>query len=184
MSFFSKLIAPYRKGERNFERGRAAELRRDFKAAEKYFRVAANAFNEHIAKKKKGGHEVRPSHLVMAGICYARIGRYKNSLRALDECIERKDIPDAFLHAGYAAAKLGDAGRTVGYWTAYPSWADQRIIANVLKEQIKSIRSQETPDLQVACEAVAQAILSQDHENIKTKSFTPYKPTNPPKRRY
>jgi len=184
MSFFSKLIAPYRKGEKNLERGRAAEIRRDFKAAEEYFRVAANAFDEHITKKKDEGQEARPSHLVMAGICYTRVGRFEDALRVLDECIDRKDIPDAFLHAGYAAAKQGNADRAVKYWTGYPSGADQRVIANVLKEQIDLIRSRKTPNLQAACEAVAQAIFSQDMENSKNKNFSPYKPTNPPKRGY
>jgi tetratricopeptide (TPR) repeat protein len=184
MSFFSRLIAPYRKGERNFERGRAAELRRDFKAAEKYFQIAADAFDEHIAKKEMTGQEVGTSHLVMAGICYTRLGRNHDALRVLDECIERRDIPDAFLHAGYAAAKLGDAERTMTYWKEYPSWADQRIIANALNKQIKTISSQETPDLQTVCQAISQAIFSQDHENAKAKSFRPFKPTNPPKRRY
>lgn len=184
MSFFSKLIQPYRKGQRNFERGRAAEFRRDFDAAKNYFQVAAEAFDEHIAKKEADGKEVRPSHLTMAGICYTRIGRYEDALRVLDECMERKEVPDAFLHAGYAAAKMGDADKAVEYWKGYPHWAGQRVIANTLKEQIKAIRSQDTPDLQGACEAMAQAIFKQDRANSVGKKFSPYKPVYPANRKY
>lgn len=184
MSFFSKLIAPYRKGERNFERGRAAEFRKDFNAAKDYFLTGAEAFDEHITKKEKQGQEVSPSHLVMAGICYTRIGRNEDALRVLDECIERKDIPDAYLHAGYAAAKLGFADKAANYWGNYPSWADQRIIANALKDMLRTLKSQQTPDLQTACETLAQAIAKQDLENSRNKKFTPYKPTDPPKRSY
>lgn len=184
MSFFSKLVKPYRKGERNLERGRAAEGRRDFKKAEEYFRIGAEAFDEHIAKKLSDGEEVRPSHLVMAGICYTRIGRYEDALKVLDECIERKIIPDAFLHAGYSAAKLGDADKAIEYWKGYPSWVEQRIIEKTLNAQIKLLRSQDTPDLQGACEAVAEAVLKQDFQNDKDKKFQPYKPVHPPKRRY
>jgi len=184
MSFFSKLVKPYRRGERNLERGRAAELRRDFEAAEQYFRTAAEAFDEHFADKRKRGEEIRASHLVMAGICYTRIGRYEDALRVLDACIELKHIPDAYLHAGYSAAKLGDAERAVKYWKEYPSWVDQRIIETALVEQVKAIRSQESPDLQAACEAVAEAVFKQDHQNEVIRSRQPYKPVWPPRRGY
>jgi len=184
MSFFSKLVKPYRRGERNLERGRAAEVRRDFEAAEACFRTGAEAFDEHFADKQKRGEEVRPSHLVMAGICYTRIGRYEDALRVLDECIELKKIPDAYLHAGYSAAKLGDAARAVGYWKQYPSWVDQRIVEPALVEQVKAIRSQENPDLQAACEAVAKAVLTQDIQNESVRRRQPYKPVWPPKRGY
>jgi len=184
MSFLHKLIAPYRKGEQNFKRGRAAEFRRDFKAAEDHFKVAAEAFDEHMAKKNAKGEEVRPSHLVMAGICYTRLGRNEDGLRVLDECIERKDIPDAFLHAGYAAAKMGLAEKARDYWSKYPLWAEQRIISIALREQVKALRSQTEPDLAAACEAVAKAIFDQDLENSRSKKFSPYKSTYPPKRRY
>jgi tetratricopeptide (TPR) repeat protein len=184
MSFFSKLIAPYRKGERNFERARAAEFRKDAKAAKNYFRIGAEAFDEHIAKKEAQGKEVRPSHLVMAGICYTRIGRFEDALLVLDQCIQNKDIPDAFLHAGYAAAQLGFVDKTINYWGNYPSWADQRIIATALKEQIKIVRSQKESALQTACESVTQAIIKQDIDNSRSKQFSPYNPTPHPKRRY
>jgi len=171
MSFFSKLVQPYRKGEKNFERGRAAELRRDFAKAEEYFTTAAHAFDEHFAKKNATNEDIRPSHLVMAGICYTRIGRFEDGLQALEQCIEAKDIPDAFLHAGYAAAKLGMANKAVRHWKDYPDWAGQRVIANTLKEQIKAIRSSETPDLQSACEAVAKAVQNQDKTNQNERKF-------------
>lgn len=186
MSFFSKLIKPYRKGERNFDRGRNAESRRNAEAAKEYFSKAAAAFDEHIADKQKRGQEVRPSHLVMAGICYTRIGRHEDGLRVLDQCIERKEIPDAYLHAGYNAAKLGDANRAEAYWKSYPGWADQRIIANALKEQIAAIRTHGKDGLQSACEAVTLAIFKQDIENGRRAKFGPhqYKKAQPVKRRY
>ena len=173
MSFFTKLVQPYRKGEKNFERGRAAELRQDFSKAEEYFTTAASAFDEHFAKKSNADKESRPSHLVMAGICYTRIGRYEDGLRVLNQCIEAKEIPDAFLHAGYAAAKLGMADKAVSYWQNYPDWAGQRVISKALKKHIKVIRSTDSPDLQAICESVAQAVFEQDKTNAKDRPFRP-----------
>ncbi|WP_229591490.1 tetratricopeptide repeat protein [Pseudodesulfovibrio sediminis] len=171
MSFFSKLIPPSRKGHKNFERGRAAELRADYSKAEAYFTTAAEAFDAHLTLLETEGEEARPSHLVMAGICYTRTGRFEDALRVLDACIERKKIPDAFLNAGYAAAKLGLADRTVAYWQAYPDWAGQRVIANTLTDLVKAIRKQENPDLQGACEAVALAVAKQDKTNQRDRRF-------------
>lgn len=171
MSFFSKLVKPYRKGEKNFDRGRAAEFRKDFEKAMEYFKEGAVGFDEHLADLQSKGKEPRPSHLAMAGVCYTRLGRYDDALRVLDECIDLKDIPDAFLHAGFAAAKLGQADRAVGYWKEYPSWADQRILANVLKEQIKAISKSETPDLDSACDAIIRGVYEQDQYNRKDRNF-------------
>lgn len=184
MSFFSKLVAPYRKGEKNFERARAAELRKDFDQAENYFEAAAKGFDEHLAEKEDAGQEARPSHLVMAGICYTRLGRNEDALRVLDACIERKDIPDAFLHAGYAAAKLEQIDLAIDYWSRYPAWAEQPYIANALKEQVKAIRNHDAPDLQAACETVAQAVHRQDKANAKAKSMTRGKQIVPRNRGY
>ena len=171
MSFFSKLVKPYRKGEKNFDRARAAEFRRDFEKAREYFKDSAAAFDEHLADKRARGEEIRPSHLAMAGLCYTRLGRYEDALQTLDECLGRKDIPDAFLYAGFAAARLGRADRAVGYWKNYPTWADQRILANVLKEQIAAISKTDEPDLETACEAVMQGVYEQDQYNRKDRNF-------------
>lgn len=171
MSFFSKLVQPYRKGEKNFERGRAAELRRDFTKAEEYFTTAAHAFDKHFAKKDAANKDSRPSHLVMAGICYTRIGRFEDGLHVLEQCIEAKDIPDAFLHAGYAAAKLGMTEKAITHWKNYPDWAGQRVIANTLKNQLKKISTEDKPNLQMACEAVAKAVQEQDKTNQNDRKF-------------
>ncbi|MCJ2164343.1 MULTISPECIES: hypothetical protein [unclassified Pseudodesulfovibrio] len=171
MSFFSKLVRPCRKGEKNFQRGRAAEQRSDFVKAKQYFTEGAAAFDEHLAEINAKNERPRPSHMVMAGICYTRTGRYADALRILDDCIEAKDIPDAFLNAGYAAAKSGQAERAVAYWRDYPAWAGQRIIAGVLKELVRAIRSSDSPDLQGACEAVANAVFEQDKANARDRKF-------------
>ena len=171
MSFFSKLVKPYRKGEKNFDRARAAEFRRDFEKARGYFTEAATAFDEHLADKRAKGEDIRPSHLAMAGLCYTRLGRYDDALSTLDECMGRKDIPDAFLYAGFAAAKLGQADRAVGYWKDYPTWADQRILANVLREQIEAISRADAPDLDAACDALIQGVYEQDQYNRKDRNF-------------
>lgn len=178
MSFFSKFVAPYRKGEKNFERGRAAELRGDFGKAEEYFRVGAEGFDAHFAK----GGVSKPSHLVMAGICYTRIGRNEDALDVLDRAMGAKDIPDAFLHAGYAAARLGDRDAAVRYWSGYPAWADQRFIAETLKEQIAALQG--GSDVEAVCEAVAKAVHRQDRENAKKKHMTHDNQKIAPKRGY
>ena len=171
MSFLSRLVKPYRRGEKNFERGRAAERRGDFAKAEEYFRAGAAAFDEHLADKQGRGEIARPSHLVMAGICYTRVARFEDGLRVLDACLAEKDIPDAFLNAGYAAARLGRTERAVGYWMDYPAWAGQRIIQTTLREQVRLLRSDAVPDLGAACRAVDQAVLEQDHNNTKDRSL-------------
>lgn len=169
MSFLSKLTSPARTGEKNFERARSAEGRREFDTAADLFQAAADAFDEHMAKQAEAGKEIRTPHLVMAGICYTKIGRNKDALALFRQCIERKEVPDAFLHAGYAAAKLGHAEDAATYWAAYPDWADQRIIAAALKEQVTAIRKQGESALQTACEAVAEAVFRQDKQNRSAK---------------
>lgn len=184
MSFLSNITPPHRRGEKNFDRGRAAEGRRDFTKALEYFQAGADGFDAHFAKSKEQGKTIRPSHLIMAGICYTRLGRNEDALAVIGECLEQKEIPDGYLHAGYAAAKLGDAGRTINYWKAYPAWADQRIIATALKEQETAIKEQGEAALQSACEAVAEAVFQQDRANAKAKHFTRGKQKVPPKRGY
>ena len=184
MSFFSKLTPSHRKGEKNFERARAAEGRRDFDAAMEYFHDSAKAYDVHFAESEESGKALRPSHLVMAGICYTRIGRNADALDVLDACLALKEIPDAFLHAGYAAAKLSEADKAVDYWEHYPAWADQRIIATALKEQTALIRTQGEAALQSACEVVAEAVFRQDKENAKSKPFSRGKQKVPAKRGY
>ncbi|NDV20332.1 hypothetical protein GO013_13025 [Pseudodesulfovibrio sp. JC047] len=171
MAFFDRFVQPYRIGEKNFERGRTAEFRRDETKAAAYFATAATAFDDHLRKKTAAHKDVRPSHLVMAGICYARTGRFEDALHTLETCLEAKDIPDAFLHAGYAAAKLGKTKTAIAHWTHYPDWAGQRIISTALKTILRTIQSADEPDLQFACEAVANAIRAQDAYNRVDRNF-------------
>jgi len=168
MTFLSNLIPPSRRGEKNVERGRAAELRGDFTAAEGYFRTAADAFDAHLARQRERNAAVRTAHLVLAGIAYVRIGRNADALAALDAALETGPIPDAYLHAGYAAAKIGDTDRAAAYWAAYPDWADQRSVARTVHEQAAALR-RETTDAQSACEAVARAVLDQERENARRR---------------
>jgi tetratricopeptide (TPR) repeat protein len=170
MSFFSKLVKPYRKGEKNFDRARAAEFRRDFDKARTYYQEAAVGFDEHLADKRAKGEEIRPSHLAMAGLCYTRLGRYEDALATLDECLGRKEIPDAFLYAGFAAARLDRLDKAVAYWKAYPTWADQRILANVLKEQIAALGS-DSPNIDEVCDAIISGVYEQDQYNRKDRNF-------------
>ncbi|WP_319581589.1 hypothetical protein [uncultured Pseudodesulfovibrio sp.] len=167
MSFLSKLVRPETKGGKNFERGRAAEARGDFGKAETYFGDGAAAFDDFFGGEP---NNVRPSHLVMAGVCYTRVGRYEDALRVLAECVERKEIPDAFVNAGYAAAKLGRAEEAARYWALYPSWAGQRKVETALKEQVRLIHAGGA-DLDDACEAVAVAVNEQDKVNARDRNF-------------
>ncbi|MEZ7197321.1 hypothetical protein [Pseudodesulfovibrio karagichevae] len=167
MTFFSKLIRPETRGKKNFERGRAAEARGDFAKAETYFGEGATAYDEYFAGEPG---DVRPSHLAMAGVCYTRAGRYEDALRVLAECVERKEIPDAFLNAGYAAAKLGRANEAARYWALYPSWAGQRKVESALNAQVRAIRAG-AADLGAACEAVARAVFEQDKINGRDRNF-------------
>lgn len=183
MSFFSKFTKPYKKGEMNFERARDAEAAKRFPKAEEYFIKSAEGFDAHFAAKDAAGDEIHTPHLVMAGIAYTRLGRNQDALRVLDAALARKEIPDAFLNAGYAAAKLGDADLARNYWSRYPAWADQRIIANALKEQL-SLLAAEAPDLVACCEAIAKAVLAQDIENDRVKRRMDYKKVFPPNRGY
>ncbi|QGY38969.1 tetratricopeptide repeat protein [Pseudodesulfovibrio cashew] len=183
MSFFSRLVPPSRKGENNFKRARAAELRRDFDKAQAYFSAAAGAFDDHFARLKDKGKAPRASHLAMAGICYTKLGRNEDAITILEQCLAIKDVPDAYLHAGYAAAKLGDADRAVDYWDRYPQWAEQRIVAKALKEQVQALR-EEKISLQAACEAVAHAVHQQDKHNAGVRLMRRGKKEYPPHRGY
>ena len=170
MSFLSKFIPPARRGEKCVERGRAAELRGDFAAAEAHFRDGAEAFDAHLTSRGQRGRDVRPSHRVLAGIAYTRTGRNQDALAVLGPVLKSGDIPDAYLHAGYAAAKLGDGERAAGYWAAYPDWAEERLLGRVLREQAAALRLGGDP--QAACEAVARAVLAQDRENARRRPMS------------
>ena len=166
MDLFSS--PPSRKGEHHFERARAAELRGDFAAAEDHFRAGAESFDAHFADAEGKGKAVRPAHLVMAGICYTRLGRNEDALAVLDRALGAREIPDAFLHAGYAAAKSGDPARAAAYWSRYPDWAEQPVLSAALREQAAALgRPGADPD--AACLAVAEAVQRQDRENAKRK---------------
>jgi pentatricopeptide repeat protein len=167
MTFFSKLVRPETKGKKNFERGRAAEARGDFAKAGTFFADGAAAYDEYFAGEPG---EIRPSHLAMAGACYTRAGRYEDALRVLAECVERKEIPDAFLNAGYAAARLGRANEAARYWALYPSWAGQRKVESTLNALVRMIRAG-TADLGGACEAVTEAVYEQDKLNARARNF-------------
>ena len=170
MSLFSGLVPPSRRGEKQFERARAAQVRGDDAAALHHFRNGAEAFDRHLQKLDGQGKTARNSHLTMAGICYTRLDRHDDALRVLDEVVGRKDIPDAYLYAGISAARLGDVERTRRYWEAYPPWADQRIVANELKDQLRALRK--GSPLKPVCDAVDDAVRRQDlHDRRKIKPF-------------
>jgi tetratricopeptide (TPR) repeat protein len=162
---------PSRKGEHHFERARAAELRGDFAAAEDHFRAGAEAFDAHLAKMADKGEPVRPAHLTMAGICYTRLGRNRDALDVLDRALAAREIPDAYLHAGYAAAKSGDAAGAAAYWSRYPDWAEQPFLSAALREQAAALGEPDA-DPDAACLAVAKAVQRQDRENAKRKLMT------------
>lgn len=182
MNIFSSLVAAYRRGEKNFDRARSAELRRDFAKAEVYFQEAASAYDEHFRKQGESG--TRPVHLVKAGISYVRIGRNEDGIRVLDICLSMKDIPDAALHAGYAAAKLGRKDEAARYWSRYPAWYEQRIMHDTLGPILHSLQTEDKPDLQGACEAIAAAVRKQDTYNETQKRMKRGNQEYPPNRGY
>ena len=173
MGFFSKLVTPSKKGEKNFRRARAAEVRGDRDKAREHFRIAAEAFDEHFATLERENKNGRASHLTMAGMSLTRIDRFEDALRRLDSALALRDNPDAFLYAGYAAAMLSDAESARRYWKGYPDWADRRIVANALAEQLRTL--DKGGSLLLACKAVDEAIHNQD---LKEKR-TPKKHGNP-----
>ncbi|MFH1914753.1 MAG: hypothetical protein ABIK45_10820 [Pseudomonadota bacterium] len=189
MGFFSNLMTPWRNprrtGQRNFERGRAAELRGDFAVAEACFRRGALAYDEHFATLDRTGREARPSDLTMAGICHVRVGRNEDGLRLLRHALAARDIPDAWLHAGYAAARLGDRESATELWSNYPDWAGQPVIAKTLKALVRDIGDDaDSGDLGAACEAIAKAVLAQDRENARARPFIRHSRPVPPHRGY
>jgi tetratricopeptide (TPR) repeat protein len=182
MTFLSLFIRPSRKGERNFERGRAAEQRGDIIAAKTFFRQGAEAYDKHLTSQAAKGEAVRPSHLIRAGICYVRSGRDRDGLTALEAALAERDIPDAFLHAGYAAARLGNREAALAHWTNYPDWAGQPIIASALAEQIAALRRGD--NLDKASEAVVEAIYAQDRDNARIRPTVRHSRPVPPHRGY
>jgi len=164
MSFFSKLITPARKARKRFDKARRAEILGRFFEARDQFEVVAASYDEHFAELKAKGEAARTSDLVRAGMAYTRLGRNEDALAVLDDCIRQKEIPDASLHAGYAAARLGQLDRAVGYWTDYPKWAEQREVHAALGEQLARLRGP-SPDLNAACSAIIEAFYRQDRDN-------------------
>ncbi|ADU63959.1 MAG: hypothetical protein KUA35_06330 [Pseudodesulfovibrio sp.] len=182
MSLLSRFIPASRRGQRNFERGRAAEQRGDINAALACFRQGALDYDTHLDAREKAWRPVHPSHLVRAGICYVRIGRDSDALRVFERALAAKEIPDAFLHAGYAAAKLDDREGAVRFWSGYPAWAGQVVIARTLKLQVAAIAA--GADLAAACRAVAHAVRGQDRENAKARPTLRHSRPVPPHRGY
>ena len=166
MSFFSKLmsVTPLRKAEKRFDRARRAESLARYDEAEEQFGITATAFDEHFADLRAKSRDPRPSELVKAGIAYTRLGRNEDALQVLDECMRQTEIPDAFFHAGFAAAQLGRLDETIRYWTDYPDWYEQKFMHRALREQLRQLRGPQ-PDLAAACEAMMKAFYRQDTEN-------------------
>lgn len=182
MSFLSRFIPASRKGLRNFERGRAAEQRGEIAAAKAYFLQGALDYDRHLESRYNAGLSAHPSHLVRAGVCYVRIGRNSDALRVLEQALGIKAIPDAFLHAGYAAAKLGDRGGAIRFWSGYPAWAGQTLIARTLKLQVAALAA--GADIDAACRAVAAAVRGQDRENARARPGIRHSRPVPPHRGY
>ncbi|CCH49885.1 hypothetical protein [Pseudodesulfovibrio piezophilus] len=183
MSIFSGLVPASRKAEKNFTRARAAEMRNSSDQARKYFAIAAQAFDALRAAKESQRQGLRPSHLVMAGICYTRLGRDKDALLVLDTCLEHKEIPDAYLHAGYAAAHLNKMDMAAEYWAHYPLWAEQPHMAATLKKLVADIHRGNTSK-EAICQAVVTAVHEQDRLNMQAQSFATEGTTIPRHRGY
>ncbi|MBC16659.1 MAG: hypothetical protein CL942_06365 [Desulfovibrio sp.] len=183
MSFFSRFVQHSVKGQKNFERARSAEEREEYAKAKEFFELSVDAYDHYLAQQRDKGKQPFPSHLVMAGIGYVRLGRNEDALSVLDECIRRKEIPDAYLHAGYAAAKLGRKDSAIAYWEAYPAWVEQPVIHEALREVLNSLR-QDQSSLDDACLVMAQAIHRQDKDNAKLRKGTPDQHTIPANRGY
>ncbi len=166
MGFLDRLAPLDARGEKNFNRAMQAELRRDFSEAESRFTKCADALTTLLDKKREKGKQPLVRHLVMAGIACVRIGRDEQALAFLEQAISlRDDIPDAWLHAGYACAKLGQTKRAVDYWQSYPKWSEDRIVSSALQKILQTWQGKETPDAASACEAIAQAYFSQMRHN-------------------
>lgn len=166
MGFFDRFVPLSAKGEKNFSRAMAAELRRDFGKAERYFTNCADALSALLEEKKGKKAEPLVRHLIMAGIACVRIGRNENAIQFLEQALERRDdIPDAWLHAGYAYAKEGQREQAVRCWKTYPDWSDDRIVGQAIKELLRELGHGEDADLDGACESVAKAYFSQMRYN-------------------
>lgn len=165
MGFLSRFTSPHRTAEKRFERARAAEVRQDFDLAKQLFTEAAAAFDAHFQQARDKDKTVRPSHLAMAGICFVRLGRNQDAREAFDQLLAAKDVPDAYFHAGYAAAKQGDRKAALAYWKQYPEWADQHILYAAIQKELPA--ASEDIDLESACTALAEAAWKQDKDNAK-----------------
>jgi len=183
MSFFSRFVQHSVKGQKNFERARSAEEREEYAKAKDFFEQSVEAYDHYLAQQRDKGKQPFPSHLVMAGIGYVRLGRNEDALTVLDECIRRKEIPDAYLHAGYAAAKLGRKDDAMTYWQSYPAWVEQPVIHDALRSVLEALRHDQS-SLDDACHVVAQAIHRQDKDNAKLRKGTPDQRIIPANRGY
>lgn len=158
MGFLDKLVPASKRGEKNMERARRAEVRGDKAKTREYYEKVAQAFDEHFAKTP----DPMTGHMAMAGIAYARLGRNQEAVQLLEKALEQRScIPDAVVHAGFAYLAMDDPQSAIRVWKQFPKEAEQSVMARALKDMITQLESANSADFDAIMQEVARAWHSQ-----------------------
>lgn len=119
--------APYLAvGQKNFERGRRAELNGQ-PGAQEFFIKAADAFRALFAERNAKGQSRFASELTMSGISLFKASLLEESAQTLEQVLDQNhDNYEAAVYASMARARLGQTDRTLALLERYPMSASQR----------------------------------------------------------
>lgn len=113
-------------GQKNFERGRRADLN-DQPGAQESFAKAADAFSALFAERNAKGQSSFASELTMSGISLFKAGRLEQGAQTLEQVLDQNpDNYEAAVYAAMARARLGQTDRALALLDRYPVSASQR----------------------------------------------------------
>lgn len=152
-------------GQKNFERGRRADLN-DQPGAQESFAKAADAFSALFAERTAGGKAIFGAELTMGGISLFKAGRLEEGATILEQALDQNpDNYEAAVYAAMARARLGQTDRALALLDRYPVGASQRRFTDNLHDiQSRLKLGRITP--QAASAELEAAQKDQDRWNI------------------
>ena len=153
-------------GQKNFERGRRADLNSQPEVAKEYFTKAAEAFTALFAERNAKGQSSFASELTMGGISLFKAGRLEEGASILEQTLDQNpDNYEAAVYAAMARARLGQTDRALALLDRYPVSAGQYQFTGPLRDIQSRLRLGKISSQDAANELEA-AQLDQDRWNI------------------
>lgn len=156
---------PLAVGQKNFERGRRADLNGQ-PGAQESFAKAADAFTALFAERTAGGKAIFGAELTMGGISLFKAGRLEEGAAILEQALDQNpDNYEAAVYAAMARARLGQTDRALALLDRYPVSAGQYQFTGPLRDiQSRLKLGRITP--QAASAELEAAQKSQDRWNL------------------